>query len=129
MDEFPSPIDEIADPPPLPNASSTLSRNDRDTDTLQVAAVVEQVFSTMTMEMKSILTPDQIYHVARLLIFAEKHQSGMAAKIAMVLMELKVSEKGYGRRDMREVLMALLQRESTQAVDQKNLFQRLIGRG
>lgn len=100
-------------------------------------AAIDSVFAIVNLEMRTMLTPQQLVGVNSLLTYADFHQtqfplaSTMALKLAHRLMMLRVSGKrgkeGSGRDDMLAALKsALAPIENMETVTGKNL-RKLLG--
>lgn len=86
-------------------------------------AAVESIFNDVGIEMKSVLNQKQILAIAVGLTFAKKYNIPLLEGLCELLMQLKVSDKGTGRRDLRAVLTSKIQKLS----DRERMRDRLLG--
>lgn len=97
----------------------------KDSDSSDLSAVVRSLFDETGINLKSVLNSDQVVIVAIALSFASIYNQPLIRELVTILLELKVSDKGVGRKDLRAVLTArLMQREHENS---DRLARRLIG--
>jgi hypothetical protein len=74
--------------------------------------VIQSLFSDENINLKTVLNAEQVVALATALAFAQEYNVTLIQKVALLFMQLKVSEKARGRVDMRSVLMSFLGRKS-----------------
>ncbi len=88
---------------------------------------VESVFNTLGMNVKSVLDTKHIIALARGRIFAERYNSKLMTQLCQELLEMRVSLKGRGRKDLVATLQASMLQEKA-SDDEKSKADRLFGR-
>lgn len=111
----------------------TAAKNDESTDREKlIQAVVKEVFSTLNMRLKSILTTKQMVQMVRLEAYAEHFNSPLAKYVHQAILESTVStdaKGGRGRGDLVETLKAIVSQDSPTVDKNKSLMQKLLQRG
>lgn len=92
-------------------------------DATELREVISSLFSDENINLKTVLNQEQVVALATALAFAERYNVTLIVRVAMLLMQLKVSEKARGRVDMRSVLMSFLGRNEQ---DDLKDFQKLL---
>lgn len=103
--------------------SATPSNGTGGVDATELREVISSLFSDENINLKTVLNQEQVVALATALAFAERYNVTLIVRIAMLLMQLKVSEKARGRVDMRSVLMSFLGRNEQ---DDLKDFQKLL---
>lgn len=96
-----------------------LLQQDGDTDVKRLQATVDAVFNTDNMALKSNLTPHQVTQLIRGKIFAVHHNSKLMHLVVDTVLQMSVSTKGGGRKDLRTVLMAVMRQRTEMTGDAK----------
>ncbi len=87
-------------------------------------AAVSSIFDQVGIEMKTVLNVRQVVALSVALVFAEKYNIDLLTKLCETLMQLKVSDKGTGRKDLRAVLTTRF----NQRREGQEMRDKLIGR-
>ena len=90
-----------------------------DSDAKALREIVTQVFSTKNMSLKSNLTTYQVTQLVRGLMYAKHFKCKNMTLVVNSVLELTVSDKGLGRKDMRTVLQSMLVRMQRSQTDSK----------
>lgn len=78
-------------------------------------AVVESLFDSEGINLKTVLNSKQVVRVAVALTFARTYDVDILPILIQSLLELKVSDKGVGRKDLRAVLASKLRRRDDES--------------
>lgn len=89
-------------------------------------AAVASIFDETGIEMKSVLSQRQVVRLAVAKKFANNYNVPVLDDLCDLLMMLKVSQKGTGRRDLRTVLSSKFRRLDESA-DGERKTRRLLG--
>lgn len=97
---------------------------------LEFKAAVDSVYSKIQLNMKSVLTPQQVVAFTRGLVYAQHFHSPTMLNAVNTLLELCVSIKtkgstGSGRQDLRDVVKAML--GGREDIEARQLGQKLMG--
>ena len=96
----------------------------------QLLDVINGVMSTEGMNVKTVLEDKHIVAIARGLIFADRYNSRLMRELVQILMEVRVSKGGRGRKDLIAAIKSSLthtdEENSDEAVARKR---RLFGGG
>lgn len=90
----------------LPNEIESAQHQDVDSDSW--ALIAENLFSDVNLKLKTVLSAEQVLAIGMALAFAEEFSIPIIKELCVVLMQLKVSEKAFGRKDMRAVFTSIL---------------------
>ena len=74
----------------------------------QLLDVINGVMSTDGMNVKTVLEDKHIVAIARGLIFAERYKSPLMRQLVQILMEVRVSKGGRGRKDLISAIKSSL---------------------
>ena len=74
----------------------------------QLLDVIKGVMSTDGMNVKTVLEDKHIVAIARGLIFAERYNSDLMRSLVQILMEVRVSKGGRGRKDLISAIKSSL---------------------
>lgn len=96
-------------------------------DESKLLDAVKAIFSVENMSVKSVLEEKHMVALVRGLIFADKYKSKTMALLVQSLMEIRVSHKGRGRKDLIAALRAAISEPELHDNDSKNMRQRLFG--
>ena len=90
---------------------------------------IAAIFSATGKRQKSVISAEQVLALMRIFTFANAYDSKNALRIAELLMELKVSERGRGRDDLVTALKAVLMTERRDDNDDSHtsIKRRLLG--
>ncbi len=92
---------------------------------------VDQIFSSESHRLKTILKPRQVIKLTRLMLFAERYDSEFCRNLELYLTDYLISVNGRGREDLKEALKAYVRgefHEQDAMRQQRSLMQRLLGR-
>lgn len=89
---------------------------------------VEAVFNTLDMTVKSVLDTKHIIALARGRIFAQRYNSPMMAMLCDELLQMRVSLKGRGRKDLVATLQSAM-RADTPGDSEEIKARKLFGSG
>lgn len=103
----------------------------RSTDELKATTLkdaVESVFDTLNMNVKSVLDTRHIIALVRGRVFAKKYNSKLMELLCQQLLEMRVSLKGRGRKDLLATLQSAMRSEERERhLDEKTKAGRLFG--
>lgn len=111
---------------PKPGPLDALIHVNPSDDRLQsIRAIIEQIYSSTGINLKSVLDDKHVAQVARALAYAEMYPTTMPLlqQLITTLLELRVSKNGRGRDDMIEALRSALAVEE----DSPSLLKKLLG--
>lgn len=80
------------------------------TDAASIHEVVKSVFDDNFMKLKTVLNAEQVVSVSTALAFAEDYDVPLISKVALNLIQTKVSENGRGLKVLQTVLTTFLGR-------------------
>ena len=92
------------------------STDDGNNDDTKVRQAVEAIFDDQGQTQKSVLTANQVISLAIARTFAEKYKVKLLNDLCDWLMQLKVSEKGRGRKDMIEAIRSQFRQDALEQV-------------
>lgn len=143
MAESPKPI---ADNEPLPQSNETTTKTDDkpppgvDPQSLfkmpgdvsknretQLLDVIKGVMSTDGMNVKTVLEDKHIVAIARGLIFAKRYKSELMRELVQILMEVRVSKGGRGRKDLISAIKSSLSGDGEMLDTEVTRKRRLFG--
>jgi hypothetical protein len=111
-----------------PIFSNNLGNESSEKEQLFRLAIAE-VFSTLDIELKSVLTQRQMVALVRLKVFALRFKSPMAETVYQGLIKTAVStdvKGGRGRRDLTDVLKALINQDDQGDKKTQGLMRRIL---
>lgn len=118
-----APVNPGLDPQSLFKVPGDATKN-RET---QLLDVIKGVMSTDGMNVKTVLEDKHIVAIARGLIFAERYDSPLMRSLVQILMEVRVSKGGRGRKDLISAIKSSLSHDGEltdeeSAVRKRRLF-------
>jgi len=109
----------------MTNLSGLFTSEDRsDGRKKDIEAIVNAIFSKIAPEQKSVLSDEQVIHLVRGMIFAERYKSKIMRALVEHVLETRVSIDGRGRNDLVKALQATIlasQDETTRGLREKLL--------
>ena len=92
-----------------------------------VKAAIESVFGEEHLELRSVLSANQILQLARGMVYAEHYKDKTLLSFLQHLLKLPVSKKGRGRNDMVMALQKVLEKGFASDDSDSSLRKRLLG--
>lgn len=89
--------------------------------------MVEQIFATTDLEVRSVLDSDHIGAIAAGYVFATRYHSPIMKLLCDTLLKLQISKKGWGRKDLVASLQSVLRMRVGEDEDESRL-RRIIGK-